>query len=92
MEEERFPPDERVPADDRTGVAVWGAALGAGVTGLLVGLLLGGGGDQTAETVTSTESEIRTVTTTITRQAEPRTVTRTVTEEVSAPTVPGGGE
>jgi hypothetical protein len=81
--EERTPPKERVPPEDRTGLAVWGAALGAGVLGVLIGLLLGGGGDEAAETVTSTARETETVTTTITQRAEPRTVTRTVTEETT---------
>lgn len=93
VEEERLPPEERVPPEDRTGLATWGAALGAGVLGLLIGFLLAGGGGEAAETVTRTVSETETVTTTITRRAEPRTVTRTVTEEASAPPVPddGGG-
>jgi Protein of unknown function (DUF2510) len=90
VEEERVPPEERLAADDRAGIAAWGAALGAGAIGLLIGFLLGGGGDQATDTVTSTVSETETVTTTITQHAEPRTVIQTVTEEVSTLPSPGG--
>jgi hypothetical protein len=81
VEEERVVPEEPVPAEDRTGLATWGAALGAGVLGLLIGLLLGGGDN--GETVTDTVRETETVRSTVTQQEEPRTVTRTVTEQTT---------
>jgi hypothetical protein len=53
VEEEPILPEEGVPPEERRGLAIWLAALGAGVVGLLIGLLLGGGGDEPAETVTT---------------------------------------
>jgi|SRR5215210_3900032 len=91
VEEERVLPEEDIPPEERGGLATWLAALGAGVVGLLIGLALGGGGDEPAETVTSTVAETHTVTTTVTRHAKARTITRTITEQASAPPPSGDG-
>jgi resuscitation-promoting factor RpfB len=90
VEEERVLPQEEVPPEDRSGLARWGTALGAGIVGLLLGLVLGGGGGEAADTITSTVSETQTVTKTITRRARARTITRTVTEQAPAAPAPSG--
>jgi hypothetical protein len=84
VERERVVPEEPLPAEERSGLAIWGAALGAGILGLVIGLLLGGGGDRSAETVTRTASEIQTVTRTLRQREEARTITLTVTKQAPA--------